>query len=401
MTKEDINADILENAIHPNVLLELATGTGKTKNALDIVFKRHTDEKILIVVYRLVSIISWKDEITKWGYADKLQYITFTSYASLKKYTGQWGFVIYDECHHITDTTLKYIRDIIAPNNILLSATVTPTKYMKLQSQFHSLYRYSISTKDAIQNNILPNPEVFLLPLTLDDVDPSFNITVNHGKKSSITVPYKNRWLYLNKPEFKDYTITFKCTAKEWYKDLCEKINWYKQKSYIIFFANKHKQSCLLRLKWLSHLKESTVQEILEILKDKRTLTLCCTQAQTEVLGKNFIHSGNKKEAMRTFEMFQNKEINHITACDMLNESVNLVDCQYGVFASLHSSNIMIAQRNGRLLRHSKPIFIIPYYRGTREEEIVSEMVKDYNPDMVHVVPSIQALHNKLHENNY
>ena len=78
----------------------------------------------------------------------------------------------------------------------------------------------------------------------------------------------------------------------------------------------------------------------------------------------------------------------------MLNEGANLVDCQVGVFASLHSSEIIITQRNGRLLRHSDPIFIIPYYKNTRDEEIVEVMLKDYNPEKVQIISSIQELTN-------
>ena len=63
---------------------------------------------------------------------------------------------------------------------------------------------------------------------------------------------------------------------------------------------------------------------------------------------------------------------------------MNLKDCQIGLFISLHSSNIIISQRNGRLLRHKEPIFIIPYFCNTRDEEIVEEMLKDYNKDLIH-----------------
>ena len=70
----------------------------------------------------------------------------------------------------------------------------------------------------------------------------------------------------------------------------------------------------------------------------------------------------------------------------MLNEGVNLADCQIGIFVSINSSEIMVKQKNGRILRHSKPIIIIVYYKNTREEELVNEMMSNYNQELVTVV---------------
>lgn len=36
-----------------------------------------------------------------------------------------------------------------------------------------------------------------------------------------------------------------------------------------------------------------------------------------------------------------------------------------------------------RILRHRNPIIIIPYYRLTREEEIVNKWLEGYNPELI------------------
>jgi hypothetical protein len=43
-------------------------------------------------------------------------------------------------------------------------------------------------------------------------------------------------------------------------------------------------------------------------------------------------------------------------------------------------------QKLGRLLRHKEPLIVIPYYVGTRDVEIIEEMKKDYNPDLIQEV---------------
>lgn len=70
----------------------------------------------------------------------------------------------------------------------------------------------------------------------------------------------------------------------------------------------------------------------------------------------------------------------------MLNEGMNLVNCRVGIYANLNSSEIIVKQRLGRILRHKNPIIIIPYYKGTREEELVNKMLEDYNPELIKVI---------------
>ena len=58
---------------------------------------------------------------------------------------------------------------------------------------------------------------------------------------------------------------------------------------------------------------------------------------------------------------------------------VNLTNCRIGIFCNLNSSEIITRQRCGRLLRHKSPIIIIPYFKGTREEELVQKMIEEYS----------------------
>jgi superfamily II DNA or RNA helicase len=76
----------------------------------------------------------------------------------------------------------------------------------------------------------------------------------------------------------------------------------------------------------------------------------------------------------------------------MLDEGVNLSDCRIGVYAVLNNSERMITQKLGRLLRHSNPIIIIPYFLGTRDEELVNKMILDYNPELVKVINNVNQI---------
>lgn len=65
---------------------------------------------------------------------------------------------------------------------------------------------------------------------------------------------------------------------------------------------------------------------------------------------------------------------------------MNLVNCQVGIYANLNSSDTIVKQRMGRLLRHKNPVLIVPYFVGTRDEELVSKMLENYNPKLVTVI---------------
>ena len=87
---------------------------------------------------------------------------------------------------------------------------------------------------------------------------------------------------------------------------------------------------------------------ILSKLKNYRTITFCTSIAQSEVLGKNCIHSKNKT-AQVTLNKFNEGKIKHISACHMLNEGVNLTNCKYGIFANINASETIQIQRVGKL----------------------------------------------------
>lgn len=71
---------------------------------------------------------------------------------------------------------------------------------------------------------------------------------------------------------------------------------------------------------------------------------------------------------------------------------MNLVNCQVGIYANLNSSNTIVLQRMGRLLRHKNPIIIVPYFVGTREEELINKMLENYNPKLVTIINNYKKI---------
>lgn len=377
MTREEVNNLALTKIDEAKYLiLELITGMGKTKVAIDLinhicdrVFNREqSPTTILILVAKTVHKQTWKEEIEKWG-GIKSDYITIECYESLKKYdSAYFDIVIADEMQHLSDARLE-VLETIHINEAFIGLSATIKKDMR--DYFVNAYKAEVikcGLKEAVEDEVLPEPTVYLLPLSLDTKNYSYRIK-----------------------KFKRDIIT---TQQGYYVIISSLIKWYKNK----FLTSRRERIKNLwlstagkRLKWLSEQKEDVVLALLDKFKDCKTLTFCSSIEQSERLGKYNITSKNKA-SVKNLEMFNLNKIKHITACNILNEGVNLTNCRVGIFCNLNSSEIVVKQRVGRILRHKSPIIIIPYFKDTREEELVEKMIEDYNKELIKTLNNINDL---------
>ena len=364
MTREEIHDLALSKIDRTKyMILELITGFGKSKLAIDLinhicdrVFNNYEcPTTILILVAKTVHKQTWKDEIEKWG-GIKSDYITIECYESLHKYKNAYfDIVVCDEVQHLSEARIDVLETIhINESFIGLSATI------KRDMRNYFIYSHKAEVikcglKEAVEDEVLPEPTVYLLPLTLDNSICKYRIK-KFGKE----------------------VIT---TQKGYYDSISSLIEWYKNK----YFNSRNERIKNLwlstagkRLKWCAEQKEALVLSLLDKFRNYKTLTFCSSIEQSERLGKYNITSKNKA-SVKNLEMFNLNKIKHITACNILNEGVNLTNCRIGIFCNLNSSEIVVKQRIGRILRHKSPIIIILYFKDTREEELVQKMIEEYS----------------------
>lgn len=377
MNREEVRSLALEAIDKTNCLiLELITGFGKSKLSIDLVNhicdrvyrEQQEPTNILILVAKTVHKQTWMDEIEKWG-GIKSDHIAIECYESLKKYKDSYfDIVVCDEMQHLSEARLEVLETIHINEALIgLSATIK----RDLRDYFKYQYKATIikcGLKEAIEEEVLPEPVVYLMPLKLD----------------STQVKYKSK-------RFGKEVIT---TQLGYYNNISSLIDFYKRK--YMNGRNERMRTLWLskagdRLKWLSEIKEPIILSLLDKFKNYRTLTFCSSIAQSERLGEYNITSKNKKST-EYLDMFNNMKIRHITACNILNEGVNLKDCRIGIFCNLNTSEIITKQRCGRLLRHSKPIIIIPFYVHTREEELAKKMLEEYNKESIKVINNINEV---------
>ena len=334
MTREEIHDLALSKVdMTKYMILELITGFGKSKLAIDLinhicdrVFRNdECPTTILILVAKTVHKQTWKDEIEKWG-GIKSDYITIECYESLKNYENSYfDVVVADEMQHLSEARIDVLETIhINESFIGLSATIK----RDMRDYFihsHGAEVIKCGLKEAVEDEVLPEPTVYLLPLTLDNSICKYR-TKRFGKEVTTT-------------------------QKGYYDSVSSLIEWYKNK----YFNSRNERIKNLwlstagkRLKWCAEQKEVLVLSLLDKFRNYKTLTFCSSIEQSERLGKYNITSKNKA-SVKNLEMFNLNRIKHITACNILNEGVNLTNCRIGIFCNLNSSEIVVKQRVGKL----------------------------------------------------
>lgn len=398
MTREEVYQECLTKINNTKfLLLELATGYGKTKTSIDLVnhliATKYKGKKVsmLLLVAKTVHKQTWQDEMNKWGGVN-VSTLTVECYESLKKHKHEYyDIIVMDECHHInSDARLDMLSTLSFNNLIGLSATVPQKLKMYFKYKYHAEI-VSCDLTDAIDSDILPEPQIILMPLELDNTKATETIELSPNTKGRL---YEGNFTDLWRLRKAKVHAIIKCTPKQKLGDMNNQILFAKnryQRSRQDFARNRWLFLCGDRIKYLANLKNDIVLQILSKLKGYRSITFCKTIEQAEILGKYCIHSKNK-DSDDIYNDFNAKKINHITSVNVLNEGANLVDCKYAVFANYSSSEICSAQRIGRSLRHKSPIIIMPYYKGTREEEIVDEMIEGFNKDAIRTIHSIDEL---------
>lgn len=390
---EEKREPILNEVLSMNsraILLEMGTGLGKTRLAIEKTHQLFGNELQLLVVVPTYAVMNgWPLEFKKAGREEMLKSVTFTTYDSLSKRTGtHWDMVIFDEAHHLTDDYLLVLRKIKSKNFIFLTATMRPYTYWGIKAVLPELETYTKGLQSAMEDGIISYPTIILMPMKLDTKEEKFTYEIVPKKVTKVDPkPYvmtpSMYWKLRNRKDNTKYTL--RGTAWDYNRLMSRFIEGLKKyKSGPARF--KYLNMAGIRLKWLSRQKDKQVKELLEYLKNERTLTFCSDIEHTEVFGPNSVHSKKEEDVMEIIDAFNRGEINHIQTCRMLNEGVNLVNCRIGIFANISSSDIMNVQRIGRILRHVSPILIFPYFVDTREEEIVNGMVGDYNPELVKTI---------------
>lgn len=405
MTREELQIQSLSLIKRSNrVALQWCTGLGKSRIAIDMAnyladkeFKEYGEPlNVLLVVAETAHKSNWKMEFDKWGL--KIDNIVMECYASLKKYrSSYWDLVIFDEAHHLgSDLRIDVLTELHAQNIILLSATLPDQVMQAVTEVFGEFVTSKVTLKEAIEWGILPQPRVYLIPLTLDSTYPNCTIIEEWGKKEK-RVTYKckfhERWEYVrNKNKYPNVTLEIACTQQQKYDYLSDQFEYWRSQFFRTrqeFIKNKWLQVGSKRKRFLGESKTDAVRLLLHKIRDKRFICFCTSIEQAELLGgKNAIHS-KKDNSFDIIDDFNTKKIDNLFAVGMLQEGQNLTDIEAGVIVQLDGQERAFVQKFGRSLRATDPVQFIFYYKDTRDTEYLENVLEGINEEYITEVDNL------------
>ena len=306
------------------ILLQWATGLGKTKAALDYVKSYHKETKhipkTLVVIAEVAHKNNWMNEILKWRCKTAMSKVTFVCYASLNKYENtSWDFIIMDECHHLfSEKRYKSFRTLQYNNIICLSATLTNDNIYMLQSDIKDLQLDIRTLKSCIEEGKLVEPEINTIDYTLSKIE---------------TIKYKN---------------------------ICKRYEWASANGY----DNAKKMAAIRRKNFIASLKTNSLKTIVNKLRNEGTRFACyCSSIQQmiEVSGNVNCVSSKHSTRFKTIEKFNSSEISEIFFCQMGTEGLNLANIEAGIICQADANTRPFIQKVGRVLRNkvNPKIYII------------------------------------------
>lgn len=336
------------------LILEYATNTGKSGISIKLA-EAIKAQTVYIVVAEQLHIKNWEHEIQKFqkeGLSDK---VTIFCYHSLSKYANtQVDLLICDEAHHISEARGDILSTINAKKVIALTGTLPVEVKYRITCLWPNYKLDKITIDTIIQEKIAGFPTIHLVPTELDDIE----------KKC-----------FFNKKVY---------TTKELYAILSSKISAESEKE------NKQYANILglQRKRLMSEAKTTSIDKLLEELKDSRVLCFCGSIEQTEILKSKIripiVSTQTKKEAQELFDKFNFEEINIVLAVNKLREGVNINKIEVVIISSFENTSKGFFQMLGRAVRNLDGVDIILLYaKNTKEEFLILDYLNSFKEKKV------------------
>jgi len=407
MTRDELQLNAVESLIQNHrLILNWGTGTGKSRVAVEACARCVDPTKFLLLVSERIHKKNWEDEFRKWGHADIFPSITVACYSSIHKFENTaWALVIADEGHHLKSENRKEcLKSISAANFLVLSATINNRSLLDfLNWRYGRFATLNFSLQDAIDHEFIAKPDIFVIPLSLDNRNVTEIIVEERGKKdlsTTIECGWKDRWIYKkNKKAWPNLELKIHCTQYQKYLYFCDQYNFY-NKRYLAKRNIRDKNIWLLygskRKQYLGSLKTEIAKKVINVIDDKRYMCFCTDINQCAALGGiSAMHSKNKqKDNDKLINDFNDGRINKLFAVGMGVEGINLNNIDAGLIVQLDGQDLKWKQKSGRIMRSKEPKLYILYYKGTRDEEFLNIAIKDIDKNYIKTI-SIDELNIK------
>jgi superfamily II DNA or RNA helicase len=345
-------------------LLAMATGTGKSKIAVDEATELYLnwsmgipDPIILLVVpTEKLRDNNWEAEFEKWNAKTAYSGLQRYCYASLNKVRDQViDLVILDEGHSLTEHNSQFFLNNSIKRVLMLSATPpdakakegTDVKKVALFKQFRIKTDFYYPLDQARKDGLVADYELWVVRTQLDNVDKY----IEAGPKAK----------------------RFYQTELERYKFLTKMIQKFAMMKNFIMLKVKSLER--MRLIANSIEKLDVCKRLLEKCAGNRILVFGGSIDQIEKLMPGQVyHSKSGKAGHAYLAQFMAEEVDVCGTVAAANEGLNIPNLDIGLIAQISSDSRSLVQRIGRCIRarpdpNHKSIVFIVIAKGTQDEK--------------------------------
>jgi superfamily II DNA or RNA helicase len=321
-------------------ILAMATGSGKSKVAIDLATYLAPSEFVFTKIALLVPTEklrdeNWKEEFIKWKAPLEWRATTSLCYASASKVSNnKFELVILDEGHNITQLNSSFFANNQVENIVMLTATVPtdPIKLAILKSLGLEVV-YNLTLDVAVQLGFVSPYKVVVITVPLNSVDKN---VVGGNKANSFMTTEQNQYNYLS--------------------ETVEKTRFLGGK--IAQFAIMRRMHAIYKLKS----KEDVVKFLLNSVIPKKDRVLVFS-ANIEKASRACEYTYHSKSGNRGYDLFKSEQINQLSCVKAINEGHNLPNIDKAIAEQLTSKDKDIVQRIGRIIRfrpgHEAVLYII------------------------------------------
>jgi len=349
-------------------IVECATGSGKTRFAIDCIKKLQTNTLIIVPQRHLLH--QWKKEILEntnikeeeisFYYGDKkhkeIKPVTIAVINSARNidFKNYFGLVICDECHHyassINFTFLKM-------NNFVFNLGLTAT--LKREDDLEELLVeklgkviYRLSPKEGIKQKILSEFEIYNIPVMLNEeehikLENCNRVLIQHFREYQYD--FNNLMYALKKGDVVAAKVIKAINGRKFV--LTKAINKVKETIRLIF--QHRKQNIIVFCEM-----QETAKKLYASLK------------MVPEMKVGIYISGMKNKGV--VEKFRNGEINILISGRALDEGMDVKNADIGIIIGGSKTKRQIIQRLGRILRNEegkKAILYQLYVNNTKDED--------------------------------
>ncbi|RMH85082.1 MAG: hypothetical protein D6683_01495 [Actinomyces sp.] len=366
-----------------HLVLNFATGAGKTLAALACAEDVKPQRILLLVAEKAHIDQVWKAEIAKHGI--DLEHVEIEAYHQwhARPKHGHYDLLIYDEAHLITPRVVSILSQVRFGRTLWLTGTLEPERMDRILSLCPDVDVLSVGLDETTASGTTKAVDVLLVPVS-GNTPHVFTKTIGRGSKPMLVTEVQARHLSGRQ------CVTIKGTFAHLYGQFSQLIRMYRSNENIRNRAGLMRKQLMVSLKSIALSRHFPDMVAWARRNDKRILVWSMNKMSfrplvrdprlAEVLGskpvfRRLAYYSDNPDRQRVYEAWLAGQRPFIYASKLLVTGANLPqEADLFLAVSLEYKSLAgILQKLGRITRHGGTL-VIPYVVGTKEEDVIAKL---------------------------